>query len=247
MAKTQNKNREKGLWIRQKILELTCLSGDEKIYYAHIYSFAERGCWQTDEQIGKALGRSARTIQRYQSHCKKAGLLKVIGQRSSYRKIWAKHHPKFIASRKKKALELRQKRKNTMTNLSESPRQTCQSAKKEQAESLRQKCPTTNKETNKRTNKESGGSPSPANGQAHTPHKDKQRKLEAYRMKEETSGSIEQLKKSFGYGAPLKQPSPAEKEQSRQENKRRLLAVEAAEKKLKIFFILLLTKINGLL
>ncbi|MBN1972541.1 MAG: hypothetical protein JW787_02810 [Sedimentisphaerales bacterium] len=231
MAKEQNKYRELGLWITWKILNMTCLSGDDKIYYAYVYSFGERGCWQTDLQIGKALGRSGRTIQRYQFNCRKAGLLRVIGQGSSYRKIWAKDHPKYIAWRKKKAIEIRQKRKSTTTKLSELPRQTCQGSTTNLSESLRQNCPTTNKETIKITIKESGGSPSPADGQAHSPHKNKQEQLEAYKTKEETTVSIEQLKNSFGYGAPRVKLEPEEIERRRQEQQRRLKAVEAAEKK----------------
>ena len=231
MAKERKKYRELGLWIPQKIRELSCLSGDDKIYYAYIYSFSERGCWATDEQIGKALGRSKRTIQRYQSNCKKAGLLKVIGQGSSYRKIWAKDHPKYIAWRKTKAIELRQERKTSTTNLLELPRQTCQGSTTELAELLRQTCPTTNKYTNKRTNKESGGSPSPAEWQAHAPHKNKQQQLEGYRMKEESIASIEQLKNSFGRGAPPRKLAPEEFEQRRQKLQKDLQAVEAVEKR----------------
>jgi hypothetical protein len=229
MNKEQRKSREKGLWITWKILNMNCLSAEDKIYYAYIYSFGERGCWQTDEQVGKALGRCVRTIQRYQFNCRKAGLLKVIGQGSPARKIWAKDHPKYIAWRKKRAIEIRQERKSTTTNLSGLPRQNCQGSTTELSESLRQNCPTTNKETNKITNKESGGSPSPA-WQAHAPHKDKQEQLEAYRMKEENIVSIEQIKKSFGYGAPPPKLEPAEWERQRQKIRTDLLAVEAAEK-----------------
>lgn len=218
MATGQKKYRELGLWIPWKILNMNCLSGDDKIYYAYLYSFADRGCWQTDEQIGKALGRRERTIQRYQSHCKRAGLLHVIGQGSSYRKIWAKDHPKFKAAQRKQAEQLRQNCQGSTTNLSELPRQNC---------------PTTNKYTNKETNKVSGGSPSPADSQAHAPQVNKQQQLESYRMKEETTASIERLKNSFGRGARRRQRpglTPAEWEQRRQEQQRALRAVKAAEK-----------------
>lgn len=163
---------------------MTVLTGDEKLYFAYVYSFGERGCWQTDEQIGKALGRSDRTIQRYQGNCKTAGLLKIIGKKSRYRRIWAKDHPKYKAWRKKQAELLRQ---------------TCRSRATKVSELCRQTCPTTNKDTKKSTNKERGGSPSPAE-QAHAPLRDKQQQLEAHRTKEETIASVEQLKRSFGRG-----------------------------------------------
>ena len=211
MAKDVKKSRKLGLWIPQRILKMSFLSGDDKLFYAYVYSFGERGCWQTDEQIGKAFGRSERTIQRYQANCKKAGLFKVIGQGSPRRKIWAKAHPKYKAWRKKQAEQLRQTRRSRATNLSELPRQTC---------------PTTNKDTNKTTIKQRGGSPSPAE-QAHAPLKGKQQQLEAHRMKEETIASIEQLKRSLGRGPRRRTPelTAAEREQRRQEQKRALLAM----------------------
>jgi len=196
---------------------MTFLSGDEKIYYAYVYSFGERGCWQTDEQIRKALGRSERTLQRYQTACKKAGLLKIIGEKSKYRRMWAKDHPKYKAAQKIQAQQLRQ---------------TCQSRATNLSELLRQNCPTTIKDTKKETNKQRGGSPSPAEGQAHAPlSKDEQ--LEAHRAKEEAVASIERLKKGFGWGPrrrTLELP-PDERERRRQEQRRALLANEAGRKK----------------
>ncbi|MHC4426744.1 MAG: hypothetical protein ACYSYV_11710 [Planctomycetota bacterium] len=217
MAKERKKSRQLGLWIPKRILNMSFLSGDEKLFYAYVYSFGERGCWQTDEQIGKALGRGDRSVQRYQANCKRAGLLKVIGKKSKYRKIWAKDHPKFIAWRKKQAALLRQNRQSRPTDTSEL---------------LRQNRPTTNKDTNKRTNKQRGGSPSPAE-QAHAPLKGKQQQLEAYRTKEETNASIEQLKRSFGRGTRRRTPelTAAERQQRAQQQRRALLEGVAADKK----------------
>jgi len=216
MAKENKKFRNLGLWIPRKILKMSFLSGNDKLYYAYVYSFGERGCWQSDKQIAKALGRDDRTIQRYQANCNKAGLLKIIGKKSKYRKIWAKDHPKFKALRKKQAELLRQKRQSRTTDLSELPRQNC---------------PTTNKNTNKETIKERGGSPLPAQGQAHTPLKDKQQKLKEYRTKEETISSIEQLKKSFGLNARRQTPklTLAEFEQRKQAQLRALRVGKAAK------------------
>lgn len=215
MTKTRKKSRKLGLWIPHRILKMPVLTSDEKIYYAYIYSYGERGCWATDEQIGKELGRSERTLQRYQANCKKAGLLKVIGGRSKYRRIWAKDHPKFKAAQKIQAQQLRQTCQSRATNLSELPRQTC---------------PTTNKYTNKSTIKERGGSPSPAE-QAHAPLKDKQQKLQEFQEREDTLKRIEQLKRSFGSGGGRRTPelTAAEREQRRQAQRRALLATEAGQ------------------
>jgi len=212
MATEKKKLRKLGLWIPQRILKMSLLSGDDKLFYAYVYSFGERGCWQTDEQISKALGRGGRSIQRYKANCRKAGLFKVTGEGTPRRRIWAKAHPKYKAWRKKQAEQLRQIRRATSTDTSRLPRQNR---------------PTTNKGTIKETIKQSGGSPSPAE-QAHSPLKGKQQQLEAHRMKEETIASIEQLKKSFGSGPRRRTPelTAAERERRRQEQLRALLAME---------------------
>ncbi|UCC99944.1 MAG: hypothetical protein JSW66_08690 [Phycisphaerales bacterium] len=190
------------------------LTGDEKLFYAFVYSFAERGCWQTDEQIGEQFGRSRRTIQRYHANCRKAGLFKVIGEGSKYRRIWAKDHPKFKAAQRMKTELLRQ---------------TCPGRTTDLSGLLRQTCPTTNKETNKTTNKGRGGSPSPAE-QAHAPLRDKRRQLEANRTKKEAIASIEQLTRDFGRG-PRHRPmlTEAELEARRQAQQRALLAGAGAK------------------
>lgn len=217
MGKEQKKTRKLGLWIPKGILKMPILTGDEKIYYAYIYSFGERGCWATDEQIGRELGRSERTLQRYQVNCKKAGLFKVIGEGSKYRRIWAKDHPKFKAAQKKKAKQLRQ---------------TCQSRTTDLSELLRQNCPTTNKYTNKSTIKERGGSPSPAEGQAHAPLKDKQQKLEEFHTMEDTMKRVEQLKRNFGNGSrQTPKATPAEIEQRKQAQLKALQPFIEAEQK----------------
>jgi len=216
MSAEKKKYRSLGLWIPLKIQKMSFLSGDDKLFYAYVYSFGERGCWQTDEQIGEALGRSGRSIQRYKANCRKAGLFKVTGEGTPRRRIWAKDHPKYKAWRKKRAAQLRQMRRGSTTDASRLPRQNR---------------PTTNKGTNKTTIKERGGSPSPAE-QAHTPLKDKQQRLEAYRTKEETIASIEQLKKSFGWGTRRCGPelTAAEKQERAQQQRRALLAVGGAKK-----------------
>ena len=214
MPKEQKKSRNLGLWIPLKILKMTFLSGDDKIYYAYIYSFGERGCWATDEQIGKALGRGGRSIQRYKANCRKAGLFKVTGEGTPRRRIWALAHPKYKAWRKKQAEQLRQIRRGSTTDPSRLPRQNR---------------PTTNKGTNKTTIKERGGSPSPAE-QAHAPLNDKQQQLEAYRTKEETTTSIEQLTRNFGRGGRRLKLTDAEFEASRQNNRQALLATGNGEK-----------------
>ena len=209
MAKEHKKSRNLGLWIPQGIVNMRMLTGDEKLLYAYVYSFGERGCWQTDEQIAKALGRSDRTIRRYLANCKKAGLFKVSGARSKYRRMWAEANPKFKLAQRLWA---------------EEHGQNCPSRRTNPSFLHGQNCPDTKTITNKTTIKERGGSPSPAE-QAHAPLKDKQQQLEAYRTKEEAIASIRQLNRSFGRG--VRRQTPAECEKRRQEQKRALLAVGA--------------------
>lgn len=215
MVAGKKKSGNFGLWIPQRVLQMSFLSGDEKLYYAHIFSFAERGCWQTDEQIGKALGHGERSIQRYGANCRKAGLLKLTKKRSKYRRIWAKDHPKYVKWRKTQALLLRQKRRSRATKVSELQRQNR---------------PTTNTYTNTGTNKGRGGSPSPAE-QAHSPRKDKQKQLEEYGMKEDTLSSIEQLARNFGKEGRRTYRTEAECAQCKQAQQRALLAGGAGEVK----------------
>ncbi|MCP4256635.1 MAG: hypothetical protein GY774_03800 [Planctomycetes bacterium] len=217
MAKDKKKPRKLGLWIPHRILKMPILTSDEKIYYAYIYSFGERGCWARDEYIGKALGRCVRTVQRYQANCKKAGLFKVIGERSTNRRIWAKDHPKLKEAQKLRAQQLRQTCQSEVTNLSEL---------------LRQTCPTTNKYTNKSTNKHSSSSPLLADGQAHTLFKDKQQKLKEFQEREDTMKRVEQFKRNFGPGSRRRRPELTEAgfERSRQAQLKALEAAGAGQK-----------------
>ena len=215
MAKDHKKPRKLGLWVPLGILKMSFLAAEDKLFYAYVYSFGARGCWQTDEQIGESFGRCERTIQRYKTNCKKAGLFKIIHEGSPRRRIWAKDHPKFKAAQKMYAEQLRQTCQSRTTDLSESPRQNC---------------PTTNKDTNKSTNTERGGSPSPAE-QAHAPLRDKQQQLKEHRMKGEAAASIEQLKKSFAYGARwTPEMTAAEQEQRRQRLRGQIEQMKEQEK-----------------
>lgn len=193
MTKDSKKSRKLGLWIPRAVQTLPFLSAAEKLLYAYMYSFAERGCWQTDQQIGEALGCCGRTVRRYLANCKKAGLLKVIGEGSKHRRIWAKDNPRFKADQKIWAKE------------------------------HGQSCPGTIKGTNKSTNKERGGSPSPAKGQAHAP-RTKEEQLEAHGAKEQATASIERVKHHLGRGRRTPELTPAQREESRQRQRKALLA-----------------------
>ena len=85
------------LKLPMKILNIPRLSAEEKLYYAYIYSYSHRpkGCYATDEQIGKALGRKPRTIRYYQNSCMKLGLLAIESPGSPRRRLFAIAHPKY--------------------------------------------------------------------------------------------------------------------------------------------------------
>ncbi|MBL7153903.1 MAG: hypothetical protein ISS79_09310 [Phycisphaerae bacterium] len=156
MVKAQKRKRKsgKGLWIPQSILKADGLNAGHKLLYAHIYSFGERGCWQTDEQLRIEFGlNNARTIQRWLSALKESGLLTIQCTQSRYRKIWASDNPAVKAAQKHHTESnlLRQKCPSSLTKVSELPRHNR---------------PTTNTKTNTNTNTGGDGSPTPGKGQA---------------------------------------------------------------------------------
>ncbi|MHC4397239.1 MAG: hypothetical protein ACYS1A_16500 [Planctomycetota bacterium] len=93
MPKPTKKSRKIGVWIPRKIQKETRLSWQGKCLYAFFWSFGAKGCWMTNEQIGREWGCKAQTIKRIISNLYKAGLLDIVAGKSKYRKIFAKDHP----------------------------------------------------------------------------------------------------------------------------------------------------------
>jgi len=205
MAKRTENNKAEGLWIPNYIENIPrpVLDHLGKKVLAHIYSFGEKGCYQSNEIMAKMFWVSARTISRRITALKKADLVYVKCPKGYYRTLWAKSHPGVKAavklwyrnreiskigleSGRKKAGRLRQ---CCPTDLDNSGGVTATNG----VFRLGQDCLTTNTETNIETNNKikAVDLPLPAGGQASQLLEDRKAAV----MKQ-----IEQLKQTFGSG-----------------------------------------------
>ena len=166
MAKRTEKKKVEGLWIPNNIQNIprSVLDHLGTKVFAHIYSFGEKGCYQSNETMAKMFWVTARTISRRITAIKKADLVHVKCPKGYYRTLWAKSHPDVQAAVKlwyrgkelsKTGLESGQKRAKRLrqdcpTDLDKSGEVTATNC----VFRLGQDCPTTNTETNKETNKQ---------------------------------------------------------------------------------------------
>jgi hypothetical protein len=86
--------KEHYLLIPYHILNNPNIGPSEKVLLAHIYSFGEKGCWQSNKTLGEMFFVSTRTISTWVTILKKAGLVFWVHPKGRYRTIWAKTHPK---------------------------------------------------------------------------------------------------------------------------------------------------------
>jgi len=131
------------LKIPYRIFNITKLGPAEKMLLAHIYSFGEKGCWQSNKTLAEMFMTSPATIRRWLGRIKK--YLYVKNPKGYYRTLWVKFE--------------------------HLPAQKCQSDLLKSANRLAQKCATTNnntiKENYKRTpapvfrQEDAGATPSP--------------------------------------------------------------------------------------
>jgi hypothetical protein len=205
--------------IPNQILNLTGISLRAKNLLAHIYSFGEKGCWQSDLTLAQIFMVSDRTIRRWLSEIRK--YLYVKSPKGFYRTFWAKMHPDVIAANK---LWYRNKQipKEDVINSVDSAKnvrqagQNCPSDSAKIGFRLGQNCPTTNNTTIKETIKNTTATPTPlpAEGQASALLVDRKARV---------INDVERLKKSFGRGAQRTELTPAERERRKQQNIRALL------------------------
>jgi len=87
------KPKEQYLKIPYHILNVRDLGLAEKVLLAHIYSFGKKGCWQSNETLGKMFFVNGRTISRWITQIKKSGHVFWVHPKGRYRTIWAKSHP----------------------------------------------------------------------------------------------------------------------------------------------------------
>jgi hypothetical protein len=94
MTKGKKEPTELYLKIPYHILNITGLGLCEKVLLAHIYSFGEKGCWQSNATLGTMFFAQGRTISRWLAQLKKNGLVLWVHPKGRYRTIWAKSNQK---------------------------------------------------------------------------------------------------------------------------------------------------------
>jgi hypothetical protein len=219
MAKKPEQPAEHYLKIPNQILNLTGISPAAKNLLAHIYSFGEKGCWQSDLTLGQIFMVSDRTIRRRLSEIKK--YLYVKSPKGFYRTFWANIHPDVIAATKL-WYRNRQISKEDINNPSDSAKsvrqagQNCPSDSAKNGFGLGQNCPTTNNHTIKETIKDTTATPTPlpAGRQASALLEDR---------KAGVISTVEQLKCSLGRGGRRVELTPAERENRKQQQIKALL------------------------
>lgn len=172
------------LKIPYHILNISKLRLAEKVLLAHIYSFGEKGCWQSNETLATMFMVSTRTITQYISRLLKKDLVQIKCSKGYYRTIRAKSHPEV-----KTAAQLcyRGKRIEKSAN-SHSKNLHTDCAKN--SHRLGRNLLTTNNNTIKENNKETTATPSPPLPKGAPALLTERRK--------QTQAEIEQFKRNFG-------------------------------------------------
>jgi hypothetical protein len=217
MAKKPEQPKENYLKVPYHILNLPDIGLCEKILLAWVYSFGEKGCWQSNKTLAEHLMVSADTISRWISKIKK--YLHVQSPKGYSRTMWAKSHPDVQAATKlwHRGKEIPKPNACDYRKNAEDPRQKCGSDYRKSAIRLPQECRTTNNQTIKETIKDTTATPTPlpAGGQASALLEDR---------KATVISTVEQLKHSLGRGGQRSERLPeAEFQQRRQQLKKALL------------------------
>ena len=184
--------KERYLKIPYHILNIPHLDLCEKVLPAHIYSFGEKGCWQSNETLGEIFMVSPSTVSRWLGRIKQ--FLYVKNPKGYYRTVWAKSHRDV-----REAVEVHFSRN------AKDPAQNCSSDYSKSAIRLKQFCVTTNNNTKKEIIKETISPPSPLPA-----HRQASAALEE--RKERTKVLIEQLKAGFGLPHGRTRPALTEQE-----------------------------------
>ena len=216
------------------ILNIEGLGKGEKMLLAHIYSFGTKGCWQSNETLGKMFFRKTRTISLWVSNLKKGGHILWLHPKGYYRTLWAKSHPEVIQAEtlsyrdkevSKADIVSGQAKLNPLrNNLPSECAENCEVSAQKNVIPLRKKLLHTNNTTIKDTTEKTTATPTPlpAGGQASALLDDRKNGYVA---------SIEQFENSFGVPRRrVPELTPAEIEQRRQKLQRDLQTVKAFEK-----------------
>lgn len=180
------------LAIPYHILNLRGIGLCQKVLLAHIYSFNQKGCYQSNKTLADIFMVSPGTISRWIADVKTH--LYTKNPKGYYRTMWAKAHPEVQAA----VVRWHKSDKACPVHSGKSEQHVMQKSDRDFGKSkigLTQRCETTNNNTNKETNKETTAPlpPMPAGGQAAAVLTDRKR---------QSLTEIEKFKRSFGRTGP---------------------------------------------
>jgi hypothetical protein len=163
--KKPNRSKEPYLKVPAHILNLPQIGLCEKVLLAHIYSFGQRGCWQSNKTMAQIFMVSACTISRWLSGIKQ--FIYVKHPQGYRRTLWAKSHPDVIEAARCHA-QLARNNTSHLRKSAELPTQNRTAERIKSTISVKQNCATTNNLTITENNRRTIASPSPlpAGGQA---------------------------------------------------------------------------------
>jgi hypothetical protein len=142
--KKNKKPREQYLKVPAHILNQTGIGLCQKVLLAHIYSFGQKGCWQSNQTLAEIFMTDTRTVRRWINDIR--NLIYVKNPKGYYRTFWAKSHPEV---------------KSYMDKTGQLPGQKAPPDPDKNGHRVGRKCPTTNNTTITENNKRTIASPSP--------------------------------------------------------------------------------------
>jgi len=98
MTAAKKHPKEPYLTIPYHILNNPALDVGERVLLAIIYSYGVKGCWASNETLGKIFFIKKRAISQWMSNLKKAGCIFWVHPKGRYRTVWAKTHPDVRAA-----------------------------------------------------------------------------------------------------------------------------------------------------
>jgi len=215
MAKKGKVKRAAGdryLAIPYHILNLRGIGLCQKVLLAHIYSFNQKGCYQSNKTLADIFMVSPCTISRWIADVRTH--LYIKNPKGYYRTMWAKAHPEVQAA----VVRWHKSDKACPVHSGKFEQHVMQKSDSDFGKSktgLTHRCGTTNNNTNRETNKETTAPlpPMPAGGQAAAVLTDRKR---------QNLAEVGKFKKSFGRRGP--KLTKEQFEQRRQKVLRSLLA-----------------------
>ncbi len=221
MAK-EKKPKESYLKIPYHILNIRNLGLSEKVLLAHIFSFGEKGCWQSNATLAKIFMVTTRTISNWIASLVNLEFVQIKSPKGYYRTIWAKSHPEVRDAARlwyRKEYVDNPSVRNSRTHEKTSPqyektsgegrkkqRSDCEKSSNRLGKNFR----TTNNTTNKETIKETIAPPSPSPRSNGAQSALEQRRLQ-YRAE------LEHFCKNFGSGSRQIGPPNADQLEARRQ------------------------------